>query len=136
MNTLRAVFLPFALLVAAAARGQDGEVSPGPNLVTEGIPPIQTSLAANVGRYGEYRAASRQDWHPVRREMLISTPFGDTTQIHRLNVPGGARTQLTFFPDAVVRSSYPPDGKFFLFEKSSGGNEQFQHYRYDLDSSA
>ena len=58
-------------------------------------------LPEQVGRYTESRAAGLQDWHPTRPEMLITTRFGDTNQIHRVTQPGGARTQLTFFPDRV-----------------------------------
>jgi len=36
------------------------------------------------------------DWNPLRREMLISTRFGDTPQLHLVKSPGGARQQLTF----------------------------------------
>jgi hypothetical protein len=41
-----------------------------------------------VGRYTEARAAAFQDWHPTRPEMLITTRFGDTNQIHMVSQPG------------------------------------------------
>jgi dipeptidyl aminopeptidase/acylaminoacyl peptidase len=136
VSKLLALLFAFALLAGAVAHEPEGVVTPGANLVAEGIPPIPASLVEEVNRYGEYRAAFLLDWHPKRREMLISTRFGDTPQIHRLMSPGGDRRQLTFFPDAVTRASYEPGGKSFLFEKSSDGNEQFQQYRYDLESGA
>jgi hypothetical protein len=33
-----------------------------------------------AGRYGSYRSAILPDWNSTRREMLIATRFGDTTQ--------------------------------------------------------
>ena len=96
----------FCLLTASLAAAQGSFVQPGENLVAEGIPPIPTSLADTVARYTDFRDASLQDWHPTQREMLISTRFADTVQIHRVKFPGGARYQLTFFPDRVAGGRY------------------------------
>ena len=77
---------------------------------------------------------------PTRREMLIATRFADTAQLHRVAAAGGARTQLTFFPDRVVSAAYPgvpPRGQpFFVFQKDSGGNEFSQNYRFDVEGGA
>ncbi len=119
----------FATLVSA----QNGEVVPNENLVVEGIPKIPAALADSVGRYSEFRAAGFTSWHPGRREMLILTRFADTAQVHQVKSPGGARTQLTFFPDRVGTAIYQPvTGDSFLFSKDVGGGEFFQLYRYDL----
>ncbi len=117
---------------------QDGSAQtkvlrPGENLVTEGLPPIPASLADEVRRYTEFRSASLADWHPVSREILISTRFANTAQIHRVKQPGGARTQLTFFVEPVGMATYEPQaGRYFLFGRDAGGNEFAQIYRYDL----
>jgi dipeptidyl aminopeptidase/acylaminoacyl peptidase len=107
-------------------------IAPGDNLHVEGIPPIPAPIAAEVKRYTESRPANLGSWHPVRREILITTRFAETNQVHRVAMPGGARTQLTFFPDRVSGASYPPaDRGFFVFSKDTGGDEWFQNYRYD-----
>lgn len=126
-----------ALVVAALAAGplaaDVGEVVPNENLVAEGIPKIPTSLAEAMGRYTEFRSASLASWHPVRREMLITTRFGDTPQVHLVKFPGGARKQLTFFPDRIGGVSFSPKlGEFFLFTKDRGGDEFNQIYRFDV----
>jgi Tol biopolymer transport system component len=65
--------------------------------------------------------------------MLVSTRFGQSAQVHRVRAPGGARYQLTFFPDTVAGASYEPArGDYFVFARGVGGNERFQLYRYDL----
>jgi dipeptidyl aminopeptidase/acylaminoacyl peptidase len=121
------------LLFAALAQAQSDQVLPNENLVVEGIPKIPASLAETVGRYSEFRTADFASWHPGRREMLIETRFGDTAQVHQVKFPGGARTQLTFFPDRVAGAAYQPgNGDSFLFMKDVGGGEFFQLYRYDL----
>jgi dipeptidyl aminopeptidase/acylaminoacyl peptidase len=123
------VLLPAATLLAAS----EAEIRPNENLVVAGIPPIPASLAEAASRYTELRAAAVQSWHPLRREILITTRFGDTAQVHHVKMPGGARRQLTFFPDRVAGASYEPTkGDYFVFAKDIGGNEFSQLYRYDL----
>src|SRR5581483_9348317 len=123
------------LMLCAFAIAQEGEIVPNENLVAEGIPKIPASLAESVGRYSEFRSAGFVSWHPSRREMLILTRFGDTSQVHQVRFPGGARTQLTFFPDRVSHAQYEPTkGESFLFLKDVGGGEFFQIYLYDLSS--
>ena len=121
------------LALSLAAWAQTGEIVPNENLVVEGIPKIPASLAESVARYSEFRSAFFASWHPTRREMLIETRFGDTNQVHQVKFPGGARTQLTFFPDRIAGASYQPvNGESFVFAKDVGGGEFFQLYLYDL----
>jgi hypothetical protein len=129
---LRIIFVLLVSVTCVAA--QEAEIIPGENLVVEGIPHIPSSLAETVGRYTEFRQAVLLDWHPIEREMLIRTRFGDTTQIHRVSMPGGARTQLTFFNDNVLGevSYHPLKGDYFVFAKDAGGNQRFQKFRYDF----
>jgi dipeptidyl aminopeptidase/acylaminoacyl peptidase len=118
---------------AALAFAQSGDIAPNENLVAEGIPKIPASIAETAGRYGEFRADVMESWHPTKREMLIETRFGDTYQVHQVKFPGGARTQLTFFPDHIAGAFYQPvTGDSFVFRKDIGGGEFYQLYRYDL----
>ena len=125
-----------AVVVAAAtltAAAQNRTIAPGSNLVVEGIPAIPASLAEDVRPYTESRPAGFDDWHPVRREMLITTRFGNTPQIHLVKMPGGARTQQTFYTEPIGTASFEPQqGRYFVFSKDVGGNEFAQLYRYDL----
>ena len=108
-------------------------IAPGDNLVVEGIPGIPPTIAEDVRRYTEARAAAFADWHPLRRELLVSTRFADAAQIHAVRSPGGARTQLTFEREPITSASYGPvSGDYFVFRRDTGGNEFFQLYRYDL----
>jgi dipeptidyl aminopeptidase/acylaminoacyl peptidase len=123
-----------ALVAPAAARAQQAQsvIAPNENLVADGIPPIPASLADQVRRYTESRGASLAGWHPLRREMLISTRFANTNQLHLVRAPMGARTQLTFFDEPVAGGDWEPRaGRYFLFTKDVGGNEFGQIYRFD-----
>jgi len=124
------------ILLTTLAFGQSDEIVPNENLVAEGIPKIPASLAESVGRYSEFRTAGFASWHPTKREMLIVTRFADTAQVHQVKFPGGARTQLTFFRDAVRSGIFyePVKGDSFVFLKDIGGGEFFQLYRYDFAS--
>ncbi len=122
------------LLLIGLARvlpGADATLPAPSNLTAEEIPAIPMSLIEALAPYTEFRTASLIDWHPTRREMLISTRFGQSPQIHRVAMPGGARTQLTFYADRVSGGPYRPDGGSFLFSKDIGGGEWYQIYDYD-----
>ncbi len=122
-------------LLSTIVFSQSDKITPNENLVVEGVPDIPASLAAVVDRYTNFRGASLDSWDPVKREMLISTRFADTNQIHLVKMPGGARTQLTFYADRVTGAQYSPkSNSSFVFSKDVGGGEFFQLYRYDVAS--
>jgi len=117
-----------SLLVSLAALAQVPE-----NLEVDGVPAFPSDLVDRIQPYFESRSAILNDWHPTRREMLITTRFGDTTQLHYVKMPGGTRKQLTFFADRVGGGSFrPKSGDIIVFSKDVGGGEFFQYYRYSL----
>lgn len=126
--------LAVAVLVAGAFPQSD-QIIPNENLVVEGVPTIPASLAEAADRYNNFRGAALDSWDPLKREILISTRFADTTQIHLVKMPGGARTQLTFYPDRVAGAQYShTKDDSYVFSKDVGGGEFFQLYRYDVGS--
>jgi len=103
-----------------------------PNLVSEGVPNFPPELVQKVTPYLESRTGVFADWNPQRVEMLISTRFGDTPQLHLVKFPGGARRQLTFFKERVSGGRFVPnDPNTILFTSDEGGSENFQIYRLD-----
>src|SRR5207248_307366 len=83
------VWLAAVLLAASLSVGQasNAVIKPSDNLVVEGIPPIPLAIAEHANRYTEVREAAFYDWHPTQRDMLISTRFGDTNQVHEVKMP-------------------------------------------------
>lgn len=129
------ILIALAAIVSTASA--DDIVVPGDNLVLQGVPAIPSKLMDEIGRYTEMRQASFASWHPVRREMLILTRFADAVQVHHVKAPGGARTQLSFFKDGVHDASFQPThGDYFVFSKDTGGDENFQKYRFDMETGA
>jgi dipeptidyl aminopeptidase/acylaminoacyl peptidase len=111
-------------------------IAPNEHLTAEGIPPIPADLAAKVALYNDFRSRVMLDWHPTKREMLISTRTkGVATQLHLLRKPKGELEQLTDFSDPVRTASFEPNlGQYLVFEKDEGGSEASQLFRLDLDS--
>jgi dipeptidyl aminopeptidase/acylaminoacyl peptidase len=123
-------FLPFLIPVTLAA----SFAAIPDNLVVEGVPDQPPTLQRDVARYLEFRTATFRSWHPQRREMLISTRFGDTAQLHLVKHPGGARQQLSFQAEPVNKGGFQPaSGDFIVFEQDTGGGEFYQLYRLDRD---
>jgi dipeptidyl aminopeptidase/acylaminoacyl peptidase len=103
------------------------------NLVVEGVPSFTPELRAEVARYTEFRAAAFQAWHPTKREMLITTRFAESMQLHRVKTPGGARQQLTFLSEPVGGGKFQPKtGACIVFSQDIGGGEFYQLYRQDV----
>jgi dipeptidyl aminopeptidase/acylaminoacyl peptidase len=125
--------LALVLLAGWPAFAQNTDVAPPESLIVDGVPQVPAALAETAGRYASFRSASLSDWHPTRHEMLISTRFGDTPQLHLVAMPGGARQQLTFFADSVSNGRFHPNGgDYVVFMKDVGGGEWYQLYRYDI----
>jgi Tol biopolymer transport system component len=106
------------------------------NLVIEAIPEIPESVSQRLSQYGNTRSASLEGWHPSGEGILISTRFGETTQLHWVKEPGGFRSQITFFDEPVRGATVSPnaDVNGFIFSKDIGGTEMFQLYFYDAAS--
>ena len=97
----------------------------------ENVPPIPAHVSAAVQRYQSYRSASFQDWL-ADGSMLIATRFATSAQIHRVTMPGGARTQLTFSAEPVSRATAIPLTDRFILSRDTGGDEWFQLYAAGL----
>ncbi len=138
-NSENACIAFLAVILSFWCKGHAAEptavLAPGENLIVQNIPAIPATIAERASRYTEFRSALPFSWNPQRRELLIGKRFADTVQVHEVKMPGGARTQLTFFPDRVSGALYRPRiGDYFVFSKDIGGGEWFQLYRYDLGS--
>ena len=106
------------------------------NLKMENVPKIPSSIEQASRQYRNTRSASCRSWLPNGEGMIIGTRFGETSQLHLLNEPLGARNQITFF-DEPVRGGYVcpnPDINGFLYSKDIGGNEFYQIYFYDFNN--
>jgi dipeptidyl aminopeptidase/acylaminoacyl peptidase len=103
-----------------------------PNLTLEGLSEPSASLRASAARYLEFPSARFLDWHPRRRDMLVTSRAGDTAQLHRVQSPGAARRQLTFAGEPVTWGAWQPrTAGSVVFSQDQGGGEFFQLHRWD-----
>lgn len=102
------------------------------SITTKNVPAIPAATTSDLVPYENIRNAGFSDWHPSERRMLISTRFGETTQVHEVAMAMGARTQLTFGKEPANGSVYRP-GKpnQLLYVINEGGAENFQLYLLD-----
>ncbi|MFC6634059.1 alpha/beta fold hydrolase [Microbulbifer taiwanensis] len=101
------------------------------NLVMEDIPAIPESLAEDLNRYQNVRSAAFQGWVEGEDGLYISTRFGEVNQLHRVDRPGGARQQLTYFREPVGQISPRPNFSDVAFTMDAGGSEDTQIFLFD-----
>lgn len=121
---------PAAPLADSTAAEASARVTRG-TLVMENVPEASPSLKERLTRYENVRGHAFQDW-TGEGGILISTRFGDVSQIHEVRSPIGARHQLTFYSEPVGSADVSPGGGAFLFGKDRGGDEYYQSYLFDL----
>jgi dipeptidyl aminopeptidase/acylaminoacyl peptidase len=101
------------------------------NLVMEDVPPIPESLVDTLNRYQNVRSAGLTGWTEDGSGIYITTRFGDLNQLHHVDMPGGARRQLTFFNEPVYGAARRPGGSQLVFARDVGGNEFTQLFAFD-----
>jgi len=131
MRTLLAAAALAALTVSASAQpaAQPQREERGA-LRVENVPQTPPDVRERLQQYVNTRAAGFSDWLSDGG-ILITTRFGDTVQVHRVNEPMGARTQLTFFEERVLGAAVRPGGGDIMFARDVGGNEQYGGYLLD-----
>lgn len=132
---MKKIILSLVIFFSITAFSQQVERREQGNLVIENIPSIPQYLIERMYQYQSTRSAGYVDWLPNGDGMLISTRFGETSQIHHVKNPGGTRKQITFFSEPVGGAAICPDknNNGFLFLKDIGGNENAQIYYFNLN---
>ena len=126
MRSLPLLLLLAALLPPTLAVAQTEAVT------LEGVPEIPSELVDRLSQYQAARRASLADVHADGQRILVSTRLGEVPQIHLVDHPGGARTQLTFRTERSHSPRFVPGGEgAVLFMGDIGGDEQHQIFRLD-----
>jgi dipeptidyl aminopeptidase/acylaminoacyl peptidase len=83
----------------------------------------QPAVISSLAPYLESRGAQFLDWL-ADGSMLVTTRFGETTQVHHVRAPLAMREQLSFEPDGVSAAAAQPahDTAFVALEPRAGGN--------------
>lgn len=125
-----------ALVAAVPVAAQQVERREIGNQILENVPVAAPTIRESLAKYQNARSAGFADWIPQGKDgaggMLISTRFGNTSQLHIVAAPGADRSQITFYDEPVGAAHTLPDGKI-LFSKDTGGDEWFQLFVRDAD---
>lgn len=129
MFMIRSVCLFGLIVVIAAAAIARGQTVPVPDTIrADGVPPVPIAVREALNQYQNIRSASFQGWDSQGKGMYITTRFADVPQVHWVEQPGGARTQLTFGSERVGTVAPRPRHDQFLFARDEGGAENNQFF--------
>jgi dipeptidyl aminopeptidase/acylaminoacyl peptidase len=122
--------IPAFALFAQPALAQ----STNPNLSASGVPEVSRTLQEELRPYLNVRQGGVVGWLPNGSGVVITTRFAEAQQLHIVSKPGGARRQISFGdePVGIAVVSRATQANHLLFLQDTGGNEQFQIYRYDF----
>lgn len=128
-SVLLLILICVSTFAAEPQKPRSVEVDPRkpPAIETQDVPVVPAELFSKLNQYQSIRAAAFRGWAPDGSGMLVSTRFGNATQLHRVYEPGGRREQITFYNEPVSGTFLPrsTDGSILLM-MDSGGNENNQ----------
>ena len=101
------------------------------NLVMEDVPEIPAEIVDDLNRYQNVRFGYFEGWQDDGDGVYIVTRFADVEQLHRVDAPGGARHQLTYYGEPIGDIAPQPQGNRILFTRDAGGSEFAQVFLLD-----
>lgn len=133
MRDLSRSIIGLLCLAAASAAGAETarRTANDGNLIMEDVPPIPEEIVEALNRYQNVRTAGVEGWTEDGKGLYITTRFGDVNQIHRVDMPGGARRQITFYDEPIGDVERQPEGSMLLFTRDAGGSEFSQIFLLD-----
>lgn len=133
LRSFFALVVSLTLPMAAFAEVERRTLNNG-NLVLEDIPEISRDVEIDLFRYQNVRAAAFRAWTKESDGIFVSTGFGDVDSVHRVDMPMGARRQVTFYDEPIGGISRRPGGSKMLFSRDAGGSEFAQLFLFDPDT--
>ena len=110
-------------LLSLADTAQQARALNDGQLLLQGVPEIPQQLITRLQQYQNVRSAGFIDWTPDGKGMYITTRFSELSQIHRVDYPGGARHQLTFFEEPLGEVTRQRNGGRLALTMDRGGSE-------------
>ncbi len=130
MNRIGTVLI--GLLITTTVHAEvERRVANNGNLVMEDVPEIPADIVESLNRYQNVRSGTFREWTEDGKGLFITTRFADTNQLHRVDSPGGARRQLTFFREPISGIDRQPGASTILFTRDAGGSEFSQIFTLD-----
>jgi len=104
------------------------------NLILDGIPEQSPLTADKIDKLDAYLSAreARPQGFTAKGPVLIATRFGEADELHLIDQPLGARRQLTFIREPVLRGAFSSDpnrNAFFYAADSASESQQLFYQR-------
>ena len=132
MKTINKTVIALAVaLVALSANAVERTEANNGMLIMEDIPPIPEQIVEDLNRFQNVRSANFRDWAENGDGVYVATRFGDVNQVHRVDMPGGARRQITFYKEPIGGVTRQPGGRNLIFTRDTGGSEFTQIFMLD-----
>ena len=129
------VFTPLLLVICPVILAQGDHITPGDNLVVEGIPQIPASLAQTIRRYTRAYGLPLAGWDTRKHQVWLKNLTGSSASLYCVEAPGSTAQPFTYLPVGGVYDLYPaPQGRYLIYNSDAGGDEAFQLYLYDLET--
>ena len=105
-------------------------------MILSGVPQVPDSICRSMARYQSWSSCAFQDWTADGKSMVVITRSGQTNQVYIVDSKKATPRQITSFSEPVTSASVcpKPSRQEMLFEKDSGGNENFQIFSADLNA--
>ncbi len=104
------------------------------NLVMQDVPEIPEQIKTDINQYQNVRSAPFLGFSEDGKSIYVTTRFGDVHQLHRIDMAGGARHQLTFFDEPIGEVKKQPNTNKIAFTMDSGGSEYSQIFIFDSET--
>ena len=128
-------FVSGAIVLLASFAGMADEVERralnNGNLILEDIPEIPEEVRYELFRWQDVRAASFRAWSTDGKSVYVSTGVGSVDSLHKVEMPGGARRQQTFYREPISDISRRPGVQELIFTRDAGGSEFAQIFVFD-----
>ena len=115
-----AAFAVAAILSLPALAQVERRVANNGNLLMEDVPEIPADIVSGLQRFQNVRSAGFLAFSAAGDSVFINTRFGDVGQVHRVDMPGGARRQITYSPEPVGGVTRQPGTDRLIFTRDAG----------------
>jgi dipeptidyl aminopeptidase/acylaminoacyl peptidase len=134
---LKILLFSLILLPSVVAGGEipQWETNDG-QLILQDVPEIPPALVSRLNQYQNVRSASFLDWTRDGAGIYIRTRFGDINQVHQVHAAGGARQQLTWFPEPLGQVLRRENSDELAITMDQGGGELDQIFLFDPKKAA
>ncbi len=127
---IQSTLVALSLITLFAQAAEERIVNNG-NLVLQNIPEIPEQVVSDLNQYQNIRSAPFEAFSQDGESIFITTRFGDVGQLHRVDMPAGARRQVTFFKEPIGSVARQPESNEIAFTMDAGGSEFSQIFLLD-----